>query len=165
MCNILSKKVINKLHKYKTVKMTVPTAKKMDRLPDSAWCGMVKEDSLHFIEVQGTKQNTEWYSPGVGNWCVPTADLTLLKKCYALQDWTLIDTAWQGSLFKCTRRLIFCAKGSPCYRYVGLLHFKESVVLVWPVTLSNSQDKDTTGCARSGFDLPCAHHCVQFAEA
>ena len=70
MCNILSKKVINKLHKYKTVNMTVPTAKKMGCLPDSAWCGMVKEDSLHFIEVQGTKQNTEWYSPGVGNWCV-----------------------------------------------------------------------------------------------
>ena len=76
MCNILSKKVINKLHKYKTVKMTVPTAKKMDRLPDSAWCGVVEEESLHFIEVQGTKQNIEWYSPGVGNWCVPTADLT-----------------------------------------------------------------------------------------
>ena len=112
MSNFLANNVINKLHTYTAVTSAVPAARTQDRLPDDAWQPKAKMESLKFKEVEGTKQSTEWYSPVASNLCVPTADLYFLR-AVDLSQWAIIRTAWQGPLFKCTRRLMFCHKARP----------------------------------------------------
>ena len=135
MSNILNKKVLSKIHKYRAPNCQAPTQRKMDRLPDQAFHHVPKDQSLNFLDVQSTKASPDWYTAGPGNWCLPTADVFLLRHVYQKQQWDLLKHVWQGGMFSCTRQLVWGKKGAAAYRWFGLHHFKDSCVLAWPVTL------------------------------
>ena len=141
MCNVLTKKVLSKMHKYKVPPCNNPTQHKLDRLPDAAFKHIPKDESMPFMEVQSTKQIPSWYSSCAGNWSLPTSDIFLVRHAYQKQHWDLLKLAWQGCIFSVGRQLIFGKKGSLAYRWYGFHHFKDSCVLCWPVTLKTIRNQ------------------------
>ena len=135
MSNMLSKNVLSGLHHYKAVLLTVPTQQRMERLPVEAFKPQLQQESLKFGQIQSVKQTPEHYSPGAGNISFNTADITMCRTAYLKQNWDLIKNGWQGGIFKASRQLIFEDNQAKGYYYIGLLHMKDSCLLVWPCNL------------------------------
>lgn len=103
-----------------------------EALPSDAWRAGPSRESLPFAEVQSPQQVAAWHSPSAQNWMVPVGDLALLRHCEATGDYGQVRSAWVGSLFEATHRLII---EMPPACYLALGHLSGSCVIALPCVL------------------------------
>jgi len=132
--------VIDGRNKYKGLSLDVPNVAKGDRLVDDVWKVDPKKETIECNSVCSTSAATTWFSPGAPNRCLPWADLPMIHDISAKyhEDWSLLGCAWQGGLLTAQHKLIFRLVGDHTTPwYIGLDHYDDSSVNVWPVALGD----------------------------
>ena len=136
MSNILKRRLLYKQYKY-VEPNNIALSKKTERLPPEAWQPLEKDDTVHLKGVQSTKQAAHFYSPAAQNIPVAWSDVILKRHMLDKQDYTIADNVWIGILFKCNHHTAFRYKSHIKTAYIGLGHYKDSCVMVWPAEVRN----------------------------
>lgn len=114
-----------------------------EALPSDAWRACVANESLPFGQVQSPQQVAAWHSPSAQNLMVPVGDLALLRHCEATGDYGQLRTAWAGSLFEATHRLVIQMPTSPPTYFLCMGHLSDSCVIALPCEIHSLSGVDS----------------------
>ena len=133
--------VLDERHRYKSLAVDEPIARKTLKLDHSAFGkggGEHLRSSIPLHGISSTVQKASFFSPRAEAVGLPAADLTLLQYCHDLNLGDKISNAKLGSFCNASFKLIF-RRVSPAGQefgwHVGLWHFPRSSIMAWPVEL------------------------------
>jgi hypothetical protein len=129
---VLIRKAVSTTHKYITPDCNAALPSKCLQLPEAAFVPDRKKSTCKFADVASTSSVTPWHSPGAPEHCQNVADLVMIRLAAALNDFTIMDTAWLGRLFKQEHHIVFREKAGPISWHFGLHHWTDSAVVAWP---------------------------------
>ena len=139
MAATLEHELVTKRYDYKQVPFDQPLQHMTATLPNDAFHASKATMSLDLSDMVSTSATPTWWSPSVGNYSVPDADIFVSRDVDKRKIPRVWDKLWVGRL--CSIKHHICLgfrkpmPGKALYEwYVAVDYFKDSGVFVWPVT-------------------------------
>ena len=140
MAAALARQVVNKIHHFNPIDIKEAIARKTAALASNVFESA--HGSMPWNSIATTKQAPSYFSPGAENFCLPSADLALVREVCRTNTIPDIGDAWLGLWCRCSHQVLFRWKDAPHAWFFGLHHFPDSAILVWPVQLLEGVLKD-----------------------
>lgn len=142
MQNLLEKRVLEGLHRYRRPDETAVDIPRTGRLPEQAFHPKVATAWPKLKDIYGYQQACSWYSPKPEAYQDHFADLSLVRHLRQCNREGLLGEAWQACLFRVGRIAVRDKTGAQCGGewHLVLGPMGNDACIGWPMNLKRAGD-------------------------